>query len=496
MSYTEHQYSSHDGLSLYYRSYGSGDEVVICLPGMSRNCKDFDDLAEHLSLRWRVICPDFRGRGQSAWDPDPTNYHPVTYAKDTWTMLDDLGIRQFVVIGTSLGGLVAMVMAQQQSDRIRAVVMNDIAPEIPPDAAARILNYMGRIPPVSDWQAAATRSRQTYEQALPGLPDEFWQSWVHKSYREDESGKIVPDMDPAIGDALRKTAASGFDTWGLFRALAMPCLLLRGALSDILTEDTAERMQAIKADLEMVTVPDRGHAPLLNENSSLQAIDSFLNRISGEIDAPAQAGECTLLRAVNITRAGAFMEWLPGQDLLVPISQLLSPMQKGKFYVVYLLLDPQQRIIGSTKLHRYLAEDAAPLKLREQVKLMIVSETDLGYKAVINGTHLGLLFKNEVFQKFQPGDRTTGYIKAIRKDRKINLGLQLPQRSAQEDLCDRILAFLKEHDGVSTITDYSPPEEIYQQFAVSKGNYKKALGVLYKKRRISVAKDKITLLKP
>jgi predicted RNA-binding protein (virulence factor B family) len=208
----------------------------------------------------------------------------------------------------------------------------------------------------------------------------------------------------------------------------------------------------------------------------------------------AQAGECALLRAVNITRAGAFMEWREGQDLLVPISQQLAPMQKGKSYVVYLLLDPQQRTIGSTRLDRYLAEDATPLKPREKVDLMIASESDLGYKAVVNGTHLGLLFKSEVFQKLRSGDKTTGYIKSIREDRKINLALHLHERSAQDELADRILLYLEEHDGVSTLTDYSPPEAIYRQFGVSKGNYKKALGLLYKRRRISVAKDKITLL--
>lgn len=210
----------------------------------------------------------------------------------------------------------------------------------------------------------------------------------------------------------------------------------------------------------------------------------------------AQPGECALLRAVNITRAGAFMEWREGQDLLVPISQQLAPMQKGRSYVVYLLLDPQQRVIGSTRLHRYLSEDATPLKPREKVDLMIASETDLGYKAVVNGTHLGLLFKSEVFKKLKPGDRTTGYIKAIREDRKINLALQIHEGNARQELADRILEFLEENNGVSTLTDYSPPEAIYQQFGVSKGNYKKALGVLYKKRRISVTKDQITLLKP
>jgi predicted RNA-binding protein (virulence factor B family) len=214
-----------------------------------------------------------------------------------------------------------------------------------------------------------------------------------------------------------------------------------------------------------------------------------------EPEAPdAQVGECALLKVINTTRAGTFMEWREGQDLLIPISQQLSPMQRGKSYVVYLLLDPQERVIGSTKLHRYFAEDATPLKPREQVDLLIVSETDLGYKAVVNGTHLGLLFKSEVFQKFQPGDKTSGFIKSIREDRKINLCLQLHQKSAQQELADRILLFLKENDGVSSLTDYSPPDTIYKQYGVSKGNYKKALGVLYKKRRISVTKDKITLL--
>jgi len=210
----------------------------------------------------------------------------------------------------------------------------------------------------------------------------------------------------------------------------------------------------------------------------------------------AEAGQCALLRAINVTRAGAFMKWLPGQDLLVPISQQVTPMQQGKSYVVYLLLDPQQRIIGSTKLHHHLDEEAKNMAPGDPVDLLIVSETDLGYKAVVNGTHLGLLFKNEVFQKFRPGDKTPGYIKAIREDRKINLSLQRHDRNAQEVLADRILLFLKANEGVSTLTDYSPPEAINKQFGVSKGNYKKALGVLYRKRKISMEKDKITLLTP
>lgn len=210
--------------------------------------------------------------------------------------------------------------------------------------------------------------------------------------------------------------------------------------------------------------------------------------------ADTDAGKCVLLKAINTTRAGTFMEWREGRDLLVPISQQLAPMQRGKSYVVYLLMDPNGRMIGSTKLHRHLSEDAAPLRLREKVDLMIVSDTKLGFKAVINGTHLGLLFKDETFEKFEPGDRTTGYIKAIREDRRINLALKLHERSPQDELADRILEFLKANDGTSTLTDYSPPGLIHKQFGVSKVKYKKALGSLYKKHLIGLERDKITLL--
>lgn len=279
MSYTEHHFRSHDGLPLYYRDYGSGGNALFCLHGMSRNSKDFETLAEHLSSRWRVITPDFRGRGQSAWDPNPANYQPATYARDTWNLLDGLGIHRCVVIGTSLGGLTAMVMARQQGHRLRALVMNDIAPEIPPEAAARILKYVGRTPPVSDWEEAARQARQNHQQALPDLPDEFWLSHVRCFYREDGSGRLAPDMDPAIGDALRASAKRGFNSWDLFAALSMPCLLLRGALSDVLTTQTADRMRVVKPDMELVIVPDRGHAPLLDEETSLKAIDTFLDRL-------------------------------------------------------------------------------------------------------------------------------------------------------------------------------------------------------------------------
>ena len=208
----------------------------------------------------------------------------------------------------------------------------------------------------------------------------------------------------------------------------------------------------------------------------------------------ARTGECTLLRAVTVTRAGAFMDWGMERDLLVPVSQQLVPMVEGNSYVVYLFLDPQQQVIGSTKLHNFLDERAKNMAAGDEVDLLIVGESELGYKAVINGTHLGLIYKGEVFRSLQPGDKTSGYIKAVREDRKIDLSLQRQNQQARDDLTNRILNFLRANGGTSTLTDYSPPDAIYNEYGVSKGNYKKALGKLYKQRLIKVEKDKVTLL--
>lgn len=298
MSYSEHHYRSRDGLSLYYRSYGSGSNVVLCLPGLTRNCKDFQDLAEHLAGSWRVISPDLRGRGQSERDPKPAHYHLGTYVRDVWKLLDELGVERAVVIGTSLGGLIAMVMAAQHARRLQAVVLNDIGPEVPPPAVARILQYAGRTPSAKDWPAAAAQARQAYGLAYPDMPEDFWPAYIQLSYRENAAGRLEPDMDPAIGEVLRQPPAFlqwlqwlrhhglmrwlggiNIDPWGSFRALTMPCLLLHGALSDVLTGAIVQRMREVKPDLEVVTVPDRGHTPLLDEPVALSAIDRFLQRI-------------------------------------------------------------------------------------------------------------------------------------------------------------------------------------------------------------------------
>jgi predicted RNA-binding protein (virulence factor B family) len=211
--------------------------------------------------------------------------------------------------------------------------------------------------------------------------------------------------------------------------------------------------------------------------------------------AKTQAGNCVLMKAVTVTKAGAFMECDLDRDLLVPVSQQLIPMAEGRTYVVYLYLDPDESLIGTTKLHKFLDERAKHMAPGEAVDLFIVNQTELGYKAVVNGTHLGQLYKDEVFQPLQPGDKVKGFIKGIREDRKIDLSLQRRTQQTRDELGDKIMAYLKANDGMSTLTDYSPPDDIYKQYRVSKGNYKKALGALYKQRLINVSKDKVTLIK-
>ena len=211
----------------------------------------------------------------------------------------------------------------------------------------------------------------------------------------------------------------------------------------------------------------------------------------------AMVGETRLLKVVAVNRAGAFLDWGLPKDLLVPYGEQAEPMQEGKSYVVHLYLDAvRNRITASSRLHRHLGETSAWLKPGRKVTLLISSRTDLGYKAVVDDHCVGLLFHNEVFQPLRIGDRVTGFVKAIRADGKIDLTLQkAPPQQLRGALSDHILDDLRENGGVSTLTDKSPPEDIYARYHVSKGSYKKALGGLYKKRLIAIEKDRIVLVK-
>ncbi len=230
-------------------------------------------------------------------------------------------------------------------------------------------------------------------------------------------------------------------------------------------------------------------------------IDVFLysdseDRVVATTQKPkAQVGECAYLKAVSRNRVGVFLDWGLPKDLLVPFSEQQKPMQKGYSYTVYLFVDEAtDRIAASSRLEEHLSDDASGFAPRQPVDLLIYGRSDLGFKAVVDGTHLGQLYDNETFRRLHYGERVRGYIKQVRDDGRIDLVLQRPSHLERDRLGEAILTDLRDQGGVSMLTDKSPPEAIYEAFGVSKASYKKALGQLYRQRQIEITKEKITLL--
>ncbi len=211
--------------------------------------------------------------------------------------------------------------------------------------------------------------------------------------------------------------------------------------------------------------------------------------------AKAEVGECAYLSVVEVNRIGAFLDWGLPKDLLVPFGEQQKPMQVGQSYVVYLYIDPaSERIAASTKLDKFLSDTSPYYKEQQAVELLICGRTDLGYRAVVDGGTIGLLFKSDVLKPITIGQKMKGYIKYIRADKKLDLCLQLVNREALDDLSKKIVTFIKAEGGQTTLTERSAPEEIAKQFGVSKSSYKKALGKLYKKRLIVIEKTHISLV--
>ncbi len=220
------------------------------------------------------------------------------------------------------------------------------------------------------------------------------------------------------------------------------------------------------------------------------------DRLVAVTDTPyAKVDECAYLKVVASNHIGAFMDWGLIKDLLVPHNEQVIPLVVGKSYVVYVYLDHEtERLAASTKLRNFISETSVYHEEGQQVDLLIQAETEMGYKAIVDNTHIGLIYHNEVFQELSIGQRVQGYIKLIREDHKIDLCLQRPARQERDALMERILQDLKQRGGTSDLTDRSPPDNIYRQFSVSKKNYKKALGRLYKQRLIKIEPKKITLI--
>ncbi|HKU14404.1 MAG TPA: alpha/beta hydrolase [Steroidobacteraceae bacterium] len=282
MTFTEKFFSSRDGLQLHYRDYaGAADKApVLCLHGLTRNCRDFAALAGHIAPARRVIVPDQRGRGRSQYDPTWLNYHPGTYVEDMWTLLREVSVERVIVVGTSLGGLMAMLMAATRPQALAGVVLNDIGPEIDPVGVARIQAYAGRLPPVRTWDDAAAQMKLTFGVAFPEYQEHKWREFARNSFDEGADGVPRLAADPKIGDAVRSIPVPPNVTQAMWLAFGqlrnVPALALRGAHSDLLSAATFERMQQEVPGLVAVTVANRGHAPQLDEPDSLRAIDAFL----------------------------------------------------------------------------------------------------------------------------------------------------------------------------------------------------------------------------
>lgn len=220
------------------------------------------------------------------------------------------------------------------------------------------------------------------------------------------------------------------------------------------------------------------------------------DRIIATTEVPlAQVDECAYLKVVDVNKVGAFMDIGLMKDLFVPYAEQETSMKKGESYVVRTYLDEHSgRIMASSKLDKFLLEESHSHNAGQAVDLIIYAETELGFKAVVGTTYVGLLYKNELLEPLKIGDKKRGFIKTVRLDKKLDLTLQQPSQKTRSTLANQILDFIKEQGGSSTLSDKSSPEEIYKQFKVSKKEYKKALGALYKRRLIMIEKERIRLV--
>jgi len=285
MAFRAVRYRSADGLSLYARDYRSpGDGVtVLCLPGLTRNGKDFEFLAQRLAAGRRVVCPDFRGRGLSQYG-DGASYRADVEMADTLILMDHLGIERAAIIGTSRGGIVALFLAHQAKARLAGIAFNDVGPRLEPAGLLRIRNYLTPAPGFSSWEEAVAALRAS-SRGFEGLSDADWLAFARRLFR-DEDGILVVDHDPGLLRNFpdRETIESGKvpELWGFFDHVApLPALVLRGANSDLLSALTVSEMQRRHPGLAAVTVAGRGHVPFLDEAESLAAIDRWLAEIDG-----------------------------------------------------------------------------------------------------------------------------------------------------------------------------------------------------------------------
>ncbi|MDB5909351.1 MAG: alpha/beta hydrolase [Massilia sp.] len=287
-TFSETSFTSDDGLRLYARDYaptsGPARLPVICIHGLTRNSADFDELAPWIAAQGRrVLAVDVRGRGNSAYDPDPSHYNLLIYAGDIVKLAHDLGIARAVFIGTSMGGLITMTLALRRIGLIAAAVLNDVGPNLSGRGLQRIAGYTGNTDTVASWEDAASYLRGINQVAFPANTPQDWHKWARRAFCEKAPGQLGMRYDPNIGIALRegKIKPSSLVARFAFRRLARkrPTLLIRGALSDLVESEQAALMRASAPSMAYAEVPDVGHAPMLTEPQALAALREFLGRV-------------------------------------------------------------------------------------------------------------------------------------------------------------------------------------------------------------------------
>ena len=274
---------SNDGLRLHYRDFaGPGSKPpIICIPGLTRNARDFERVADRLAGAWRVICVELRGRGESAYAKDAMTYVPLTYLQDMEALIRELALQRFILFGTSLGGLITMLLAAAGQSRIAGAVINDIGPDLENRGLERIWSYVGRSQSWPTWLHAARYFAEAQRDVFPAWELDQWLVFAKRICKLNANGRIVFDYDMRIAEPFKLPGgATGFDLWSAFAGLNhVPSLVVRGALSDLLSAETVARMKAENSAMESVTVPNVGHAPTLEEPEAAEAIDQLLARI-------------------------------------------------------------------------------------------------------------------------------------------------------------------------------------------------------------------------
>ena len=284
--FIERSWQSPDGLELYFRDY-AGDDTgklpVVCLHGLTRNSRDFDALAPHIaSLGHRVIVPDMRGRGQSAYAEDSASYAVPTYIADVMALFEQERMKRFISIGTSMGGLMTMLIAQFAPDRIGGAVINDIGPVVDPQGIDKIKTYLGKGGSFPTWMHAARSLEEVHGDSHPTFDTNDWIRMAKRSMSLCNNGRIAFDYDMKIADPFNEADENAVppDLWPGFEALAgKPLVLVRGALSTILSEETLAEMQRRAPGADIVVVPNAGHAPTLDEPEVRSAIDALLGKV-------------------------------------------------------------------------------------------------------------------------------------------------------------------------------------------------------------------------